>query len=402
MAKNYLYNEDFYKGLSLVEKHKDEERLRALRETGYNDVVMASVDWCTVMFTDVSPVAIANLFGEDRTQFLLLLDLTPPTEQQGMFPSVTWTFNNIRVTFEKFAQWGLDCNCVARVDISSHGLNYLNSIGKEWTSRPFDRVLCGSYHFTRLDLAYDFFNIPYFMKETLDDVRRCDYWGKVRCNGSTKPKALKIVQSTGTTLYIGSATSKEMLRIYDKGAEQKSKNGNLLSSEYTYMDEDGVIHTPESWIRFELQLRHKQRIQQVYDSSDVKSMLKYILENYAMTDREGKWFSSWGKIKIKSELSTIIQNTNFEDTITSMNRAEKFFPRTRNTWTLLASDRGIDALYHELNCYLANLQLAEDPASNSAWRKLFAGMREGSMNYVERDPNTGLYQLTKHKTNKTL
>lgn len=84
-----------------------------------------------------------------------------------------------------------------------------------------------NWKFTRVDLAYDFFDSGTSVREIWTRHIEPAFLGK-------KLKTSFIQSGKGDTIYIGSRYSNYMIRIYDKGKEQK---------------------TSHDWIRFELEIK---------------------------------------------------------------------------------------------------------------------------------------------------
>lgn len=110
-------------------------------------------------------------------------------------------------------------------------------------------------HFTRLDIAFDLFNVPNAMQHILTryNVREDETWRVIR----GRSKALE-------TKYWGARKSEQQVRLYDKLVEQKAKHRAVPSE-------------VKSWARLELQLRGNRPVDWLASANEMLSQFK--LEN---------------------------------------------------------------------------------------------------------------------------
>jgi len=190
-----------------------------------------------------------------------------------------------------------DMGC--HVEISGQGCRQYEAhfLSNPWPDL-FQTVLTNNGKFTRLDLAIDnidgALSLPRFFSALQDPGQIRTLFGEWRriVKGSFQKDAL----TTGETIYLGSAKSQVMFRIYNKAQETGS---------------DG------EWIRFELQLRDKrahEAAKLLTSSKDIGPIATGIINNYfAIIDTNDSnisrctlqpWWAEWLQSTEKISLAT--------------------------------------------------------------------------------------------------
>lgn len=136
-----------------------------------------------------------------------------------------------------------------------------------------------------------------FIKSTKND--KDEYWVGFGKGHSAKCSLRYFDQKT---LYIGSAKSDKVLRVYDKCFQSKT------STEVAELYE--TYERPDSWIRFELQLRNNFSHNFALTGRSSEQVLKYIYDNYNFTFK-GTPCGFWNQLWRWEEIPSITQNQNF-------------------------------------------------------------------------------------------
>lgn len=285
--------------------------------------IFSKIDWLSLVFVDKS--------FNDVFEFLQIHDLIDVDEffEERYFQSYSFSdnlafrFNNIffcAMDVDKYSN--LDVNTFfdlvyprIKVDLSGQALDFLRShyidfLGFEpgyIEARFTDPEIHEHFnsHISRIDYAFDFLN---YMPTVLDDMiefikstknDKDEYWvgfGK----GHSAKCSLKLFDQK--TLYIGSPQSDKLLRVYDKKIQAK-KSTEVAALYETY-------ERPDSWIRFELQLRNKFSHNFALTGRSSEQVLKYIYDNYKFTFKGTPWLL-WQHLWRWEEIPSIIQNQNF-------------------------------------------------------------------------------------------
>ena len=265
-----------------------------------------------------------------------------------------------------------------RVEIGGSALDNLRLLWAEsgfeisvdtYLRTPFEPVR-GRMHVTRCDFAFDLINyMPEFLDKVIDhlnsiDTQRvhifcrqggCAY--SVRSGGHEK------------TVYLGSKSSPEMLRIYDKKLESTTEDG-LWRKETPF---NGC----ESWIRLELQCRRERAHGLCFGDGDEYSVFRYIYEHYAFRDVS---FSSdtqkvlpfWIELFDWDNVPPIIQNLQFKEVVNVLERAEKYVLGTAfSSIAVLVAEYGFMGFVTRLRDELRRMQdPGEDQIAQRRWRSV--------------------------------
>lgn len=141
-------------------------------------------------------------------------------------------------------------------------------------------MLSSKAKFKRIDLAIDNIgDLYYSCDEVFQKLEDKLFASRFRVYSRTAPAKLKDGKKEGDTLNLGKRSSDTFLRIYDKKLEYKAKHG---------------IDFPESWVRWELELKNDRAnmaVQKMLEWKDLSSVCLGILNNYlhlTTVDAEGK------------------------------------------------------------------------------------------------------------------
>lgn len=150
-----------------------------------------------------------------------------------------------------------------RLELTGTGLRYL----RENVNHHVDNFLRNPAYkmpnakVTRVDFAFDFINyMPGILDSLIEYAQAyCTDTGRVLTYGGRGYKCR--VHTVGDKcMYLGSPQSAQMLRIYDKRLEQLDVNREVYSKPNPY-------DNPDSWIRFEFQLRDDKAHNMCYNLS---------------------------------------------------------------------------------------------------------------------------------------
>ncbi len=204
-----------------------------------------------------------------------------------------------------------------RIDLCGSGLDWLRSQRYDVEEKiRYIPNMGWNFHFTRCDFAYDFVNYSGSFVEDLHNL--CEQHhidnSNIICHGSNRSVSWRVKYGDKEhTIYFGTTSSQQMIRFYDKKLERIAKN-DLNSCPYT---SDGSL--PDSWIRIELQTRHRKERSIPYDllfaeNYSAESVLRYIFDFYAVHEygsHHDKISPVWLDLFEWETLSPIIQNANF-------------------------------------------------------------------------------------------
>lgn len=317
------------------------------------------VDWATVMFSDCS---VHDVLHWIQLGFVISDDLKQIYEVSVGYDNVfRISYQGIQIQVSKFYYYDVEFSYemidpffdkvvpVIRLDISGSGLNYLRSIGVDFNEHRFVKPSLpsgGTYHFSRIDFAFDFINcFPSFVDDCL-----------AFCNSNVLPSGRIPICNRGSgvsyraavgnqkTIYLGSSQSEKLLRIYDKRMEQM----NLALGVYT---KPNPYNNPDSWFRIEWQLRKASARDLAVKQISYEEILKMIFDQYAFADgtvkysRDRKpvdfWQSllPWDQIKLVS-----IQNAKYVQIKDPQQQLESWAERNIENIMTVVAEKGIDYL----------------------------------------------------------
>lgn len=291
----------------------------------YNDVldtgsgVFFKVDWSTIMFKNVNINCILRWLHLDEfcdDFFNSLYEL-----HQGYEEKFRFSYNGIIFDCSKMVLCDelFDICCpIIRVEISGKGLDFLRSLGFDMNVERFvppTLPIGGSYHFSRIDYAFDLVNYkPEFLDQLIDFCNTNHLpSGRVPLANSGGAVSCKVVTCNQKTVYLGSTQSDRMLRVYDKRMQQSDLSLGVYKEVNPY-------NNPANWIRIELQLRNKRAHGSVTDlRQDAVSIMGNIFHDFAFADasfdnRRGvrPVVDFWNQLFDWNELKfMIIQNANY-------------------------------------------------------------------------------------------
>lgn len=350
--------------------------------------VFYKIDWLTIVIKDQSFIDVLKYFGFSLNQdfFSAVRDSYFAEPHYGRKLRV----NLHGILFELDAtdiEWQLDkeyghkfsnpkeydpmflAHCFfhwIRVDISGSGLDYLRSqnFSVEEKIRYIPR-LGWNFHFTRCDFAYDFINYSGSFVEDLHKI--CDDHHNARnniiCHGHTGGVSWRVKYGDKEhTIYFGTIGAQQMIRFYDKKLERISKN-DLASCPYT---SDGSL--PDSWIRIELQTRHRKERSIPYDllfaeNYSAESVLRYIFDYYAVHEcgsHYDKISPVWLDLFEWETLSPIIQNAKFTEVIDVLTANYTYFSRNLKNHMFVLCNLGPDSMVNSIVLDWYNLQRSTD------------------------------------------
>lgn len=138
------------------------------------------------------------------------------------------------------------------VEMSGNALRtYIDTKGNEGLQSLLENIQAGKGHLTRLDIALDDKSGSYYtldsLKEELEQGNIVSRWEdfEIRFRGKIANPGVY----TEKTIYFGNMSSDANMRVYDKKLEQMKKNKNP--------EERKELEKIESWVRWEIVLRHK-------------------------------------------------------------------------------------------------------------------------------------------------
>lgn len=286
--------------------------------------IFSKIDWLSFVFVDKS--------FNDVFEFLQIEDLIDVDEffEEKYFQSYSFS-DNLAFRFhgiflaamdvDKYSN--LDVNTFfdvvyprIKVDLSGQALDflrgyYIDTLKNEpgYMEKRFtdpDIHLHFNSHITRIDYAFDFLNyMPTILDEMIEFIKstqneKGDYWVGFGKRGFSSKCSLKLFDQK--TLYVGSPQSDKLLRVYDKKI-QANKSTEVASLYETY-------ERPDSWIRFELQLRNNFSHNFALTGRSSEQVLKYIYDNYNFHFK-GTPCGFWQQLWRWEEIPSIIQNQSF-------------------------------------------------------------------------------------------
>lgn len=343
--------------------------------------IYTKIDWMTVMFFDCSMQDVLKWIklGDAVTDFCTGFY----QRCRGFDTNFFFAFNGVTLETSDFNFYGQDIDVSLfdvvvpkiRLELSGTGLDYLRSRVIDMDSYckvPPILPDGGSYHFTRVDYAFDFINYcPEFVDKMIDHINTHKLPSErvpvLHLNGGIKAK---VVTGGQKTVYLGSPQSDRMLRVYDKRMQYVDLGTGVYKKSNPYGD-------PDSWIRIEWQCRNQFANDLVFSDLEHKHILKEIFERYAFTDGtvslyKRKPVDFWLKLFEWEDVEKrIIQNAKYVISATPseevINRFEKVMLRTFIFYFML---RGRKGLQDACNNYLLSLY-GDDPVSMRRYTVFF-------------------------------
>lgn len=286
--------------------------------------IYCKIDWLTVMFFDCSMNNILSWLHMDDC----VSEFCAAAFQQsrGYDEVFKFIYNGVMLETSSFNFYGEDMSVSIfdtvvpkiRLELSGSALDYLRSIGVDMDSHRFVQPKLpdgGSYHFTRCDWAFDFINyMPEFVDQLMDHINEHKLpSGRVPLASTNSAIGCRMITGTMKLVYLGSAQSDRMLRVYDKRMEQTNLNTGTYVKPNPYGD-------PDSWFRIEWVTRNKFANDLVQDATqEPKNILRMIFDKYAFANgtennhnKQRSVVDFWLKLFDWKDIeSRIIQNANF-------------------------------------------------------------------------------------------
>lgn len=296
-----------------------------------NPRIYAKIDWLTVMMKDVSVDDVLDFLGLTIFQSEFAEQWFETTIVQE--DAISFSYNCINIQVQKVHLYGYDLGVdlfgitfpEIRLDISGTGLDYLRTTGLN--PDEYFRVQSNyppNSHLTRFDIAFDFINYKSFILDQMID--HCLNWhtdsNRIAIYKKTSGLSFSVKLGREKTLYLG--TGKKVLRVYDKRMQYCDPRTKLYTKDNPYDD-------PESWIRFELQLRRECAMDACFGHVGVMSLLKKIYEDYCFADvlntneNNRVPIKFWQDLFSWDEIARIVQN--FEE-VQFVGLADKIISKT--------------------------------------------------------------------------
>lgn len=255
--------------------------------------------------------------------------------------------------------WQRDFNKI-KVDFTGAGLDYLRTLFDIDSLIRKKPDLCSpkQMHITRLDVAFDFVDygssIVFDLQKFLMDPFRTLMMKRADVVYAGKQQAMKYQIHYGTqmSIYIGSTAADKLLRIYDKRYELEGKD-RWDVDHVPYRSDTDAASLPNSWVRFELQLRRGEAHDMLFSDLSYFEMLQYLFDHFAFrAERGGKFIELWTSLfKWDTVKSYFIEKTHFVQSIVPYEKLKKsFIPQYAKSLFLLCC-------YN--NCGFLSLKVAE-------------------------------------------
>ena len=330
--------------------------------------IFCKVDWVTMIFTDCSMNDVLKWLYLDKCVSDFIRNMYEVS--RGYSDVVKFIYNGICLETNKFSYYGDQPEDVfdvvvpkLRLELSGSGLDYLRSVGVEMNEYRFIRPALpegSTYHFSRIDFAYDFIDYqPTFLDELIDHCNKHQLpSGRVPLASTHGAIKCKIVTGDRKVCYLGSEQSDRFLRVYDK----RLQSINRVTGTYVKAN---PYNNPDSWIRVEWQLRNLKAHDLALDQTqDFKTILKHIFDAYSMAD--GKRDSHtlkravvdfWLRLFPWREVeSRIIQKANFVKVESPDTRVINSFENIMmRTFIFYISLLGREELEKRCNAYLSDM-----------------------------------------------
>lgn len=225
------------------------------------------------------------------------LKLSRPFQRDAQFDDkICWRWNGLDFSFSIYDNTDYEDDLFhyeledLRIDFSGQGLDFLRSEGIDCEvffkdlNKFYEWFGLSGFHFTRVDIAFDFIN---FNEDMIDKLLKYIDNNKTvsgfigLCN-IARPIVYELNLSSGSTIYFGSKASAKRLTIYDKKAEQSDP----ITGEYIRAN---PYSNPSSWIRIEARYRKKEADKIISASNDnFFDYLMHIYKSYPLKDQSCK------------------------------------------------------------------------------------------------------------------
>lgn len=363
--------------------------------------IIAKVDWYTIMFYDTSVEKVLDFYGlnnflsndllsiysdrysqDSNIGKVIVLSICPGVRIEIMVNAIIHRlkiYNPEGLSFEELMCEDLPS---IRFDFSGSGLEFLRAGGYDVEykfTRPtfvfapsgeivtqFGDIKC---KITRIDIAFDLLNWDSsFYDHSVDLLVKYGdgKTGSVHLGESTKKcnkTTYSIHSGYNRTIYLGSASSDRLCRIYDKMFQWEQAKRKSLS-DLPYVCSDGTL--PESWVRIELQLRDRggrAAPEQLlhFAMGDFSKMFSYYYHHYAICSEKGRVAIEFASFFDWNEIPIIMQNANYKHAVvTKEEQLDRDLVRIASPLFNLCAHYGIEgAIYNFLN-YIALLEASDN------------------------------------------
>lgn len=352
--------------------------------------IYPKIDWLTLMIYDTTINHVLRFLGvvDDAADFLS----SRYVEKSGYATNYVFSYHYINIKAVELGFYNtapgtplFDVHVPAvRVDLGGQALDYLRGIGfevydKRFSSFDFGKGEVKIYNSpqvkcTRVDWAFDFID---YKPEILDQL--IDFCinnqlpsGRVPMYSSKGAIQLEIRQGHEKILYLGARSAEKKLRVYDKKLQCFNSDTGLWSTD-PYGD-------PDSWIRFEWQLRNDHAMDTLFGYqdchyNDYKNILRRIFDDYRFGDasnggpgKKREELVFWHDFLPWSELEgRIIQNANYVLPIARSERVIRYIEKVIRNVGLYIMIKGRKGLEDEVNKMLRACDECHDlePGSHS-------------------------------------
>ena len=253
--------------------------------------IFTKIDWVTMIFNDCSMYDVLCFL--DMQDSVIEFSLGQFEMVRGLSTNFVFTYNGVKLEVSDLHFYmdesKLDLSVFdlimrrVRLDLSGGALDYLRSCGYDVDTRIYDPPVLpeqASYHFTRIDWAYDFINYcPTFMNEfkRYIDNNILDT-GRVPCRGVKGGYEAGIKTGKEFTIYIGSGKSDRLLRCYDKRLQFIDRESGVYIKSNPY-------NNPDSWFRIEWQCRNEFADELILSGFSKIEVLKKLYDRYKFSEK---------------------------------------------------------------------------------------------------------------------
>lgn len=335
-------------------------------------MIYSKLDWYTAIVDDFTLVEILEKLGFNADLYTDFLEQGYETSS-GYFSNFTFAANGITLNI-RYDDYVANSDHLfdhkffgVRVDISGSGLDYLRSlipdIDFQLRKQNFWTDDLSKAHVTRCDIAFDFVNFKSdFLQHLIDFLIDTDKYycsqnmpSRLRLGGNSAVK-FSIRNGDQRTVYLGTAHSDRLLRIYDKKLQYCEGGIWKKEAPQQYIDEEGEI---ESWFRIEIQCRRDCASEILFasDSEDYKEVLRFIFNKYRFVDyRTGKVWDEWRDFTDWDSLPKLNKIKTFSQVKSIITKAEEYITGIafKNLITYI-SIYGVESLITTLNNHLHHL-----------------------------------------------
>ena len=334
------------------------------------------VDYLTVIFNDCR--------CSDVFEWLHLYEEIPEffktvRPEDRLDPKFIFSYNGIRVEVSRifFYHEDLDESCFERVlpsircEISGSGLNFLRSRGVEMYYHMRKKPLLpegASYHFTRIDISYDFIN---YAPTLFDDI--ANYClenalpsGRIPIKGLRSGLGADVSLLGKRMVALGSSQSSRRLVFYDKRFEQSDKLTNTYNKPNSYGN-------PDSWIRMEARFSDNRAHTLVLgvdyngERATFESVLKDIYHSYQFMSKEingydqRKCVDFWQKLFSWEELQRrIILNEKYVESLSPSEKLDAVTPLMSRRCIAYIEKHGLYGFLCMLADYVEGLEYGDE------------------------------------------